>query len=253
MSNIRILHISDIHLTDQGVPIWGVNTMDNFHRLIERIKKLSNIDAIIISGDISNDGTEWTYKYVDKTFQAIGIPTYWCMGNHDNLERLKESASFCQYVPEFCISNWGFIFLNSVIPDEDSQKKNKARGYLGVDQLEHIKEAARKYDNLAIVMHHPPVETGGWLDRRILEDRESFKREIESLGNVKLVMYGHIHCFTNSVQNGIGITYTSAPAISYAFNNKLAKFEIDFGSEGYNVIEIENSVVSVEYHILINI
>ena len=245
MSNIRILHISDIHLTDQGAPIWGVNTMDNFHRLIKRIKMLSNIDAIIISGDMSNDGTEWTYKYVDKVFQELNIPTYWSMGNHDNLGRLKASASYCQYVLEFSMSDWGFIVLNSTIPDEDNPEKNKARGYLGTDQLGYIKEVARKYDNLAIVMHHPPVETGGWLDRRILEDRDSFKREIESLGNVKLVMYGHIHCFTNSVQNGI--SYISAPATSYAFNSSLEKFEIDFGAEGYNIIDICGRDIDCKY------
>ena len=56
-------------------------------------------------------------------------------------------------------------------------------------------------------------------------------------------MYGHIHCYTNYVQSGV--LYTSAPAVSYAFDNRLAKFEIDYGAEGYSLIEIENDEILV--------
>ena len=56
-------------------------------------------------------------------------------------------------------------------------------------------------------------------------------------------MYGHIHCYTNYVQSGV--LYTSAPAVSYAFDNRLAKFEIDFGAEGYSLIEIENDEITI--------
>jgi Icc protein len=57
-------------------------------------------------------------------------------------------------------------------------------------------------------------------------------------------MYGHIHCYTNYTQSGV--LYTSAPAVSYAFDNRLAKFEIDYGAEGYNLIEIENNDIKVQ-------
>ena len=89
MSKIRILHISDIHLTDQGISIWGVNTMEHFHRLVGSIKTHSDIDAIIISGDLSNDGSKWSYEYADNVFSQLGIPTYVCMGNHDNFVSLN--------------------------------------------------------------------------------------------------------------------------------------------------------------------
>jgi Icc protein len=56
-------------------------------------------------------------------------------------------------------------------------------------------------------------------------------------------MYGHIHCYTNYAQSGI--LYTSAPAVSYAFDNRLAKFEIDYGAEGYNLIEIDDEQIYI--------
>lgn len=244
MSKIRILHISDIHLTEQGVPIWGVNTLKHFHTLIDGIKTLPNIDAIIISGDLSNDGTRWTYEYADGIFLQLGIPTYVCMGNHDNFVSLNNHTHYCKNVRELQIKDWGFLFLNSVIPDIDNPDKNKARGEVDKGQLEFIRGASSKYKNVVLVLHHPPIETGGWLDRRILENRTELIECIQGCRNIRIVMYGHIHCYTNYTQSGV--LYTSAPAVSYAFDNRLAKFEIDYGAEGYNLIEIENNDIKVQ-------
>ena len=245
MSRIRLLHISDIHLTDHGEPIWGVNTMEHFHRLMNSVKQHSDVNAIIVSGDISNDGSIWSYKYADWMFKELGIPTYWCIGNHDRPDSLQGSISFCEYLSEVNILDWGFIMLNSVIPDEINPDKNKARGFVSKEQLDLIKDASTRYENLAIILHHPPIETGGWLDRRILENRQTLVETIDELDNVKLVMYGHIHCFTNFEYNDI--RYTSAPAVSYAFNNNLPKFEIDHGAEGYSIVEINEAHIKVEY------
>ena len=248
MGKIRILHISDIHLTEQGVPIWGVNIMEHFHKLVNGIKAHPNIDAIIISGDLSNDGTRWSYEYAGNVFSQLGIPTYVCMGNHDNLVSLNEYTQYCRNVRELQINDWGILFINSVMPDTDNPEKNKARGEVDIEQLGLIKETSLKYKNVAIVLHHPPIETGGWLDRRILGNRKEFIEYIEACGNVRLVMYGHIHCYTNYVQNGV--LYTSAPAVSYAFNNRLAKFEINYGAEGYSLIEIDEEGIFITPYLL---
>jgi DNA repair exonuclease SbcCD nuclease subunit len=141
MSKIRILHISDIHLTDQGISIWGVNTMEHFHRLVGSIKTHSDIDAIIISGDLSNDGSKWSYEYADNVFSQLGIPTYVCMGNHDNFVSLNNHTHYCKNVRELQIKDWGFLFLNSVIPDIDNPEKNKIGIYKKVTrQLHHLGE-----------------------------------------------------------------------------------------------------------------
>ena len=244
MSRIRLLHISDIHLTDHGEPIWGVNTMEHFHRLMNSVKQHSDVNAIIVSGDISNDGSIWSYKYADGMFKELGIPTYWCIGNHDRLDSLQGSISYCEYLSEVNILDWGFIMLNSVIPDEINPDKNKARGFVSEEQLDLIRDASARYENLAIVLHHPPIETGGWLDRRILDNRRDLVSCIDECKNVKLVMYGHIHCFTNFEH--CNIRYTSAPAVGYAFNNDLPKFEIDYGAEGYSIVEINDDNIKIE-------
>jgi Icc protein len=104
--------------------------MENFHRLVRSIKTHSDIDAIIISGDLSNDGSRWSYEYADRVFSQLGIPTYLCVGNHDNFASLNEYTQYCRNVRELQINDWGILFINSVIPDTDNPKKTKLEARL---------------------------------------------------------------------------------------------------------------------------
>jgi 3',5'-cyclic AMP phosphodiesterase CpdA len=54
---MRIVHISDIHLTENGTEIWGINTLEHFQKAIHKIKEMDGLDGIIVSGDLSNDGS----------------------------------------------------------------------------------------------------------------------------------------------------------------------------------------------------
>ena len=67
---MRIVHMSDLHLTKDGIPIWETNTMDHFNKSIEIIRGMKDLDAIVVTGDISNDGSEWTYRYADRLFSS---------------------------------------------------------------------------------------------------------------------------------------------------------------------------------------
>ena len=82
---MRLIHLSDIHLVENGKKIWDTDTKLNFEKAIEKILSIKNLDAIFVSGDLSNDGSLWTYKYIDESFKSIGVPTYCCPGNHDNV------------------------------------------------------------------------------------------------------------------------------------------------------------------------
>ena len=70
---MKLIHISDIHLTENGSEIWGVSTLNHFSKTIQKIKDLDNIDVTVVSGDLSDDGSRWTYEYIDKAFAEIGI------------------------------------------------------------------------------------------------------------------------------------------------------------------------------------
>lgn len=65
---MTIAHLSDIHLTENGRIKWCADTMLHFNEAISKLVNQSSIDAIILSGDLSDDGSIWSYDYLDSAF-----------------------------------------------------------------------------------------------------------------------------------------------------------------------------------------
>ena len=190
---------------------------------------MDGVDAIVISGDLSNDGSRWTYEYIDKTFEEVGIPTYCCPGNHDNLEEFYHGykPSFVKICHKFELCGWNFIMLNSAV-------EGMSRGYFNPQLLS--KQISDCSGPIVIVLHHPPLEQEGWLNRKLLENRNEFNDIIHHAGNIKLVLFGHAHY--HAIKTIRGVVYSSAPSIGFAFNPNLHKFEIADGEEGFNIIHL---------------
>ena len=238
--------MSDLHLTKDGCPIWEANTMEHFNRSIDVIRGMKDIDAIVVTGDISNDGSEWTYKYADRLFSSLGIPTFCCPGNHDSLKVMLEeyNPSFFKVLPQSCIiDGWNLILLNSVIQDDEDPNQNKARGFLSEASLNYMIQKLEEGFPSIIALHHPPLEPGGWLNRKLLDNRDDFNKIISLYDNVKLVIYGHIHYFTNVLKGHV--RYCSSSSVGFAFDKDLPKFQIADGYEGINLIEIINDSITI--------
>ena len=244
---IRILHISDFHLTGNGTSLWGVDVKRNFDMAIACIDKMkTDIDAIFITGDMSNVGSTDSYQYIDYAFRQIGVPTYCCPGNHDNLKNMATifSNGYIKFIPVVYIADWKFIFLNSVIPDETEEGKNKARGWLSQKTLLQLEDALTVDNkNTCIVLHHPPIEPGGWLNRKLLDNRDEMIAIITKYPQAKLVLFGHTHYRQQLIQNNI--IYSSAPAIGFAFDKDLPKFQIAHGNEGFNIVSIDDDYIKI--------
>lgn len=246
MASMKIIHMSDLHIADKGKPIWDTDTLAHFDAALERIETEENIDAIFITGDIADNGSEWAYEYVDEAMARLGIPTYVCPGNHDWVPNMKNTLKFCQMPRAVKIGSWDFILLDSTMLDPDIPSKNRARGYITDDDLSSLNLIADKSDcPICILLHHSPIEPGGWMNRKLLENRDEFKSIIEQYNMIKLVLFGHIHY--PLIESTNNIIYSSAPSIGFAFDKDLPKYQILDGAEGYNVIYIDE-----ERHIKFN-
>ena len=134
--------------------------------------------------------------------------------------------------------------LDSVIPDDEDPTTIKSRGLLTNDKLDFVKNEINDGAPTIIVLHHPPLEPGGWLNRKLLDNRDEFVELISEYSNVKLVLYGHIHYPTQNDANGI--KFSSAPAIGFAFDKDLPKYQIAKGHEGLSLIDITESNITIK-------
>jgi Predicted phosphohydrolases len=152
--------------------------------------------------------------------------------------------SFYKVTPKAIIGGSKFLMLNSVIPDDEDPNTNKSRGLLSKETLKYVEDEIKDGIPTIIAFHHPPLEPGGWLNRKLLDNRDEFNNLIHDTDNVKLVLYGHIHYPTLNEINGT--MYVSAPSVGFAFDKDLPKFQIAQGEEGINIIDITSNSATIE-------
>lgn len=244
---MRIIHMSDLHLTSDKHPIWGVDTYKQFVKALNSIGSIHDVDCIVVSGDIADDGNLLTYQYADELLNSFSIPVLWCPGNHDNIDTFFAFAKSSKSIIEnpVTINGIQLIPLNTVAPDENCPNLNCSRGVLFENDFQYLSNNISGQDNPSIlVMHHPSIEPGGWMNNKILKNRELFNDTIQHYRNIFLILYGHIHY--HMIHKQYGKTFVSAPSVGFAFNKDFPKYELDKGQEGFLIIDIENRNVDVQ-------
>lgn len=241
---MKIIHVTDIHmLANNESEIYGINPYSLLKSLIENIRMIKDIDCVIITGDIANRGEYGAYILVDKLFNGLNNPVYWLQGNHDLSEVMLQVANKVSIKADksFIIKNTKFILLQSVMRDEGDLSSNKARGYLFDYEMSFIKRELEEnnFQNCVVALHHPPILSNTWTDRRILDNRSEFINLLEQYPKVKLVLYGHQHIAQHRFINGIN--YVSSPPTSFHYDPNGEKFAILNNRQGFGIINIDDN------------
>lgn len=238
--------MSDLHLTADKSMIWGVDTYNQFEKALRKIQSMNDIECIIVTGDIADDGKTETYIYADNKFKELGIPTFWCYGNHDSISELKNCGlTFVRLCDQIDLGDCMLVFVNSVKVDDDIPSQNCSKGYIAYEELGRLKNIleSTKGSPVIIAMHHPSIEPGGWLSNKILKNRVEFN-EFISTYNVIGVLYGHIHYFTSVNINST--IYSSCSSVGFAFDKVLPKYQIAKGKEGFSLINVCKNYINIE-------
>ncbi|MDO3699490.1 metallophosphoesterase, partial [Curtobacterium flaccumfaciens] len=85
---LRILHLSDTHLTGDGALHQGaVDTTAALERLLAHVDQVPGIGLVVVSGDVSEDGTPESYATVRDRVgvwaERHGAAFVAVPGNHD--------------------------------------------------------------------------------------------------------------------------------------------------------------------------
>lgn len=233
---MKIIIISDLHITENGVSIWDTDTLSHFISVKCLIEIIPDVDAVIVCGDIADDGSLWAYNFVSCELDKLNVPVYYVPGNHDNVINMKTVINPHLFLKSFEIQGWKFILLNSVMPDPTDITNNMSRGLLNEQDLANLKEEMKTDSNVCLVLHHPPIEQDGWLNRKLLDNKEDLNSIIVDDEKIKLILYGHTHY--HSIKTVGHTTYVCAPSVGFAFDKDLPKFQIDKGKEGFLILTI---------------
>ncbi len=226
---MRILHISDTHI--------GEKDHYNKESLKIALKELEDkdLDMLIHSGDLTQDGGLKHYEKAKEIFDKISIPHIIIPGNHD-----KRSGGLSLFKDHFGSPNGVFesqeavvIYVDSAVPDTDI-------GRVGIVKYDMIKDALAEHTNKSIkivVLHHHivPIPKAG-RERNVLSNAGDLL-ELFLKGDVDLVLSGHrhypnVHRIENTVFVNAGTT-----------SDKKTRYG-DINS--YNLIHIEKEKLTVK-------
>jgi len=193
-----IVHLSDAHFLRKGVLSFGkVDTHGHMNRCIATIAAMRPVpDAVLFTGDLTNDGDLQAYQTLAAMLDALGLPIYVIPGNHDDRDLIRmafpsnkmrsASGPLCYVVDDHPVR----------IVALDSSVDGKPYGQLGDGQLAWLAAtlAAERIKPTLVMLHHPPFKTGiGHMDWSMLRDSAALAAIIRHHPQVERVLCGHVH------------------------------------------------------------
>ena len=236
ISPVSIAQITDIHLfAKENQELLGMPTNDSFCAVIEQLKKLgSELDLLLLTGDISGDGSPESYENLQNLLHPLQIPTYSVPGNHDCAIAMEEALNLRLFSrrKSFERGGWNFILLNSSVPEQ-------VHGYLSPEALDWLDYQLTIVDEkpTLIAIHHPPfLVNSQWLDGSRLQNADDFFAVVDRYPQVKLVICGHIHQEFQYQRHHV--CYLGTPSTCIQFQPNSSDFALDDRQPGFRHLKL---------------
>ena len=192
---MKLLHFTDIHLTNPGDTIGGRDPNENFKRGLAHAMELhADAEAMFITGDLSDWGDLEDYNRLKEMIALLPMPVHLLIGNHDDrptllqaFPELKGEGGFAHQVTP--LSQGHAITLDTWGPETHAGHFCADRAAWLSDQL------AQLPGPIWIFMHHNPVPTNvGPMDKIMLLDADRFAETLAPhRDKIRHIFHGHCH------------------------------------------------------------
>lgn len=233
---LRIVQVTDSHLfSDPDGKLLGMETRDSLSRVLELVaEEYPDPDCILATGDLSQDGSEASYRVLKEKLDRFSVPCYWFAGNHDRPDAMRsvlgENSPLLTRVVRR--KHWQLVLLDSTIP-------GKVPGRLEESELEFLRKCLAEKPELhtLVSFHHQPVPINcSWLDPLGVKNAEDLFAVLDEFSNVRVVLWGHIHQEYDDVRNGVRLLATPSTCVQFAPES--SDFQVDSEPPGYRWLEL---------------
>ncbi|WP_317917795.1 3',5'-cyclic-AMP phosphodiesterase [Vibrio sp. MACH09] len=234
---VQLLQITDTHLfSDKNGCLLSVNTFDSFRAVVDEIVlNKQSFDAILATGDISQDHSVESYQRFEQGIEPLEKPCFWLPGNHDFKPSMHSVIPSEQIRSEnhfFAGEHWQVILL-------DSQVVGVPHGRLSETQLEFLDNKLSENPSLysLVLLHHHPIPVGSaWLDQHTLTEAQDLWAILAKHSNVKALLSGHVHQDYDERHNGVRVITT--PSTCVQFKPDSDDFALDALSPGWRMLNL---------------
>ena len=222
----RILHLSDTHVTGSGFDEDGVDAAAALDRLLHDVRHVTDIDLVVVSGDIADDGSEAgcqaVLDRVGRFAAERGIPHVYTTGNHDDREafaavlgtghRGADGTDVGRLAADVDgeraaasdVAGLRVITLDSLIP-------GSVEGVISDAQLAWLRAELTEPTPAGsiVTFHHPPVfwDRSPWMPPFVLQNPEALAAVLAG-ADVRAVLCGHVHLQLSGLLAGVPVSVT---------------------------------------------
>ena len=224
---LKFAQISDVHLSDKTVDTsYKVlsHSKELFKDEIEQINSVSNIDFVIVTGDLADKPHKDLLEQACQQMNALKYPWYFAFGNHDAAigTNFKKDRYF-DYIKKHNRNMNADKFYYSFVPkkgyrvivlDATIDSRVTGNGELSKEQLEWLEDElliAKKADAVPLIfMHHPLREPFPSFHHRII-NADEFKAVLDKFDMPIAIFSGHYHATKISKEGHI--LHVSTPSL----------------------------------------
>ena len=252
MATLRLVQLTDIHLTDNpGETLYDVETGESLAAAVASIQQLQPpADAILVTGDISETGSATSYRRFTELLQPLQLKVILLPGNHD--DPVNMSAVFAEQP--------GFLYQPSVSLQQcqilclESQIRGEEYGELSTAALQTLKE---QLDNTSadtpvlVALHHTPSPVCPSSGCQ-LRNADTLVALLSSYPQVKAVIAGHTHNVSDQLSDNLRVI-TSPSTFAYASHAQpgdnvdhedfWAAHQLDISRQGYRIIDLQDQEI----------
>ena len=208
----RLVQITDCHL---------LQSADGYYQQVQPAKHLAAIirqlqtelpDAVILTGDLTQDHSEASYHLLAELMQGLNCPVFVTPGNHDDETMLSQ---LCAALP-FCgeqnlqLNGWQLLLLNT--------KGETPAGVFPKAQQQWLAQQCRDSTqaNIWLFCHHHPVQLNCFIDKHGQQDQTALWCSIKAHPQIRGIAHGHAHYAYQRQEQGINVVGCPASSVQFS-------------------------------------
>ena len=243
-----IAHLSDTHLLPGGRLLGGlIDTAAHLSLCLERLEESGeSIDAVVVSGDLTDDGEEASYRLLldllEPVIARLGATLVLTTGNHDERRPYARVVHGVDTDEPQDTVTWvrglRIITVDSAVPGYH-------HGGLSDDQYAWLERELGEPapHGTVLVMHHPPITYRSPVMQLLDFDEPGRLAGVVRGSDVRVILTGHLHATSFGTLAGIPVVV--AGGVSYADDigvPREALVAVD-GPQSWNLVEVHTDDV----------
>lgn len=197
----RILQLTDLHIVARGARAYGVvDTPEYLERAVRQIEsllpKIGGVDAIAITGDLTDGGLPAEYELLKSLMQPLDIPLSILPGNHDKRAAMRAAYPDQPWQADTEMLNSHMEIGGVHVLALDCVVAGKGHGFLNPQTEEWLRAQLKNLrdEPVVIALHQPPFPTGiGHMDAQPLRNAENLFDAVSMHKAAHMIICGHVH------------------------------------------------------------